>query len=154
MRKFLLVLAAALLSFAAQAQPYGVSITLDQARKVLAAAEAEARKNNLNMGVAIVDTGGHLVLFQRMDGAQFVSEYVARDKAWSAAAYKRPGKAFEERLAKGGAEWRILQLHGAVAADGGEPIVVDGKLIGAVGTSGSSAENDGMVARAGAAALK
>lgn len=138
----------------ANAQAYGPPISLEQARKVLATAEAEARKNNLNMGIAVVDAGGHLVLFQRMDGAQFVSENVARDKAWAAVAYKRQTKAFEERLAKGGVELRVLQLHGVVAADGGEPIVADGKLIGAIGVSGSSAENDGMVARAGAAALK
>lgn len=138
----------------ANAQAYGPPITLEQARKVLATAETESRKNNLNMGIAIVDAGGHLVLFQRMDGAQFVSENVAREKAWSAVAYKRQTKAFEDRLAKGGAELRILQLHGVVAADGGELIVVDGKVIGAIGVSGSSAENDGMVARAGAGALK
>lgn len=138
----------------ANAQAYGPPITLEQARKVLAAAEAESRRNNLNMGIAIVDAGGHLVLFQRMDGAQFVSESVAREKAWAAIAYKRPTKAFEERLSKGGVEWRILQLHGVVAADGGELIVVDGKVVGAIGTSGSSAENDGMVARAGVAGLK
>jgi uncharacterized protein GlcG (DUF336 family) len=138
----------------ANAQAYGLPITLEQARKVLAAGEAEARKNNLTMGIAIVDSGGHLVLFQRMDGAQFVSENVAREKAWAAAAYKRPGKAFMDRLAKGGEDLLILQLHGVVAADGGEPIIVDGKLIGAIGVSGSSAANDGLVARAGTAALK
>ncbi len=138
----------------ANAQAYGPPITLEQARKVLAAAEAESRKNSLNMGIAILDAGGHLVLFQRMDGAQFVSENVAREKAWSAVAYKRQTKAFEERLAKGGAELRILQLHGVVAAEGGELIVVDGKIVGAIGVSGSSAENDGIVARAGAASVK
>ena len=151
------IIAGALLAaaaFCANAQAYGPPITLEQARKALAAAEAESRKNNLSMGIAVVDAGGHLVLFQRMDGAQFVSENVARDKAWSAIAYKRPTKDFEDRLAKGGAEWRLLQLYGLVSAGGGEPIVVDGKLIGAVGVSGSSAENDAMVARAGTAALK
>jgi len=144
----------AAVAFCANAQVYGPPITREQARKVMAAAEAEARKNNFNMGVAIVDAGGHLVLFQRMDGTQFVSENVAREKAWSAAAYKRPGKAFMDRLAKGGEDLLILQLHGVVSADGGEPIIVDGKLIGAIGVSGSSAANDGVVARAGAAALK
>ena len=90
------ILAAALLAactFATnvQAQTYGAPITLEQARKVLAAAEAEARKINLNASIAIVDTGGHMVLMQRMDGAFFASARVARDKAWSAAAYRRPG---------------------------------------------------------------
>ena len=153
---FRLILGAllAVAAFGANAQAYGPPITLEQARKVLAAGEAEARKNNFTMGIAIVDSGGNLVLFQRMDGTQFVSEHVAREKAWSAAAYKRPGKAFMDRLAKGGEELLILRLHGVVPADGGEPIVVDGKIVGAIGVSGSSAANDGLVARAGAAALK
>ncbi len=112
MRKLLFAIAAGALSFAAQAQTYGAPITLDQARKVMASAEAEARKNKLNLSIAIVDTGGHMVLMQRMDGAFFASAKVARDKAWSAAAYRRPGKAFQDRLATGGAEVRILRLQG------------------------------------------
>ena len=112
----------------AQAQSYGAPITLEQARKVMAAAEAEARKNNLNLAIAIVDTGGHMVLMQRMDGAFFASAKVARDKAWSAAAYRRPGKAFQDRLATGGAEVRILRLQGASPIEGGDPIVADGKV--------------------------
>ena len=154
MRKFLLAIAAASLSFAAQAQTYGAPITLEQARKVMAAAEAEARKGNLNLSIAIVDTGGHMVLVQRMDGAFFASANVAGDKAWSAAAYRRPGKAFQDRLATGGAEIRILRLRGANPIEGGDPIVVDGKVVGAIGVSGGSGEQDGVVARAGVAALK
>ena len=153
------ILAAALLAactFATnvQAQAYGAPITLEQARKVLAAAEAEARKINLNASIAIVDTGGHMVLMQRMDGAFFASARVARDKAWSAAAYRRPGKAFQDRLATGGAEIRILRLQGASPIEGGDPIVVDGKVIGAIGVSGGSGEQDGTVSRAGVAAFK
>ncbi len=136
------------------AQSYGAPITLEQARKVMAAAEAEARKNSLNLAIAIVDTGGHMVLMQRMDGAFFASAKVARDKAWSAAAYRRPGKAFQDRLATGGAEVRILRLQGASPIEGGDPIVADGKVIGAIGVSGGSGEQDGLVARAGVAALK
>ena len=154
MKKFLLGVAAASLSFVAQGQPYGPPITFDQARKAMAAAEAEARKNNWNLTIAIVDSGGHLVLFQRMDGAQFASAKIAQDKAWSAAAFKRPGKAFQDRLAKGGEEWRILRLHGASPIDGGEPIVVDGKLIGGIGVSGGSTEQDGQVAKLAVGALK
>ena len=152
-----LVAAAALLAavtFNAQGQSYGPPITLEQARKAMAAAEAEARKNNWNMVIAIVDSGGHLVLLQRMDGTQFAGSKIAQDKAWSAAAYKRPGKAFQDRLAKGGDELRILRLYGASPIDGGDPIVVDGKLIGAIGVSGGSGEQDGQVSKAGAGALK
>lgn len=141
-------------SLAANAQAYGPPITLEQARKVMAAAEAEARKNNWNFSIAIVDTGGHMVLMQRMDGAFFASARVARDKAWSAAAFRRPGKAFQDRLATGGAEIRILRLQGASPIEGGDPIVVGGKVIGAIGVSGGAGEQDGQVARAGLAALK
>lgn len=157
MKKLLQVVLALMLAataLCARAQSYGPPITLDQARKVMAAAEAEARKNNWNFSIAIVDTGGHMVLMQRMDGAFFASAKVAGDKAWSAAAYRRPGKAFQDRLAKGGEELRILRLQGASPIDGGDPIVADGKVVGAIGISGGSGEQDGVVARAGIAALK
>ncbi|HSD44718.1 MAG TPA: heme-binding protein [Burkholderiales bacterium] len=156
MRNLRIAVGAGLLAFAAQAQAqtYGAPITLDQARKVMSAAEAEMKKNNWAMSIAIVDSGGYLVLFQRADGSQFVGAKVAEDKAWSAIAYKRPGKNLQDRLATGGAELRILQLRGAIAIDGGEPIVLDGKLIGAIGISGGSGEQDGQVAKAGVGALK
>lgn len=154
MKRALFAFVACALSFAAQAQTYSAPITLDQARKVMAGAEAEARKNNLNLSIAIVDAGGHMVLMQRMDGAFFASANVARDKAWSAAAFRRPGKAFQDRLATGGAEIRILRLQGASPIEGGDPIVVDGKVVGAIGVSGGSGEQDGVVARAGVASLK
>ncbi|MBI2750740.1 MAG: heme-binding protein [Burkholderiales bacterium] len=150
----LLAVMLAVAALCARAQPYGLPITLEQARKVMAAAEAEARKNNWSMSIAIVDSGGHMVLFQRMDGSQFAGARIARDKAWSAAGYKRPGKIFQDRLAKGGEELRILQLHGVSAIDGGDPIVIDGKLIGGIGVSGGSGEQDGQVSKAGAGALK
>jgi uncharacterized protein GlcG (DUF336 family) len=152
--QLLLALMLAATALCARAQSYGPPITLEQARKVMAAAEAEARKNNLNLAIAILDTGGHMVLMQRMDGAFFASAEVARDKAWSAAAYRRPGKAFQDRLATGGAELRILQLHGSSAIEGGDPILADGKVVGAIGISGGSGEQDGLVSRAGAGALK
>ena len=157
MKKLLHVLLALMLAataLCARAQGYGPPITLEQARKVMAAAEAEARKSNLNLSIAIVDTGGHMVLMQRMDGAFFASAQVARDKAWSAAAYRRPGKALQDRLATGGAEIRILRLQGASPIEGGDPIMADGKVVGAIGVSGGSGEQDGVVARAGVAALK
>ncbi|MGH8708848.1 MAG: GlcG/HbpS family heme-binding protein, partial [Burkholderiales bacterium] len=78
----------------------------------------------------------------------------ARDKAWSAAAYRRPGKALQDRLATGGAEVRILRLRGASPIEGGDPIVADGKVIGAIGVSGDSGEQDGQVAKAGVGALR
>jgi uncharacterized protein GlcG (DUF336 family) len=152
--RVLVALPFAVFALNALAQTYGAPISLDQARKAMAAAEAEAKKNNWTMAIAIVDSGGHLVLFQRMDGAQFVGDRVARDKAWSAVAYKRPGKAFQDRLAKGGEEIRILALQGASPIDGGEPIVVDGKLIGGIGVSGGAGDQDGQVAKAGVAAAK
>ena len=157
MKKLLHVVLALMLAATAlyaRAQSYGTPITLEQARKVMAAAEAEARKSNLNLSIAIVDTGGHMVLMQRMDGAFFASAQVARDKAWSAAAYRRPGKALQDRLATGGAEIRILRLQGASPIEGGDPILADGKVGGAIGVSGGSGEQDGVVARAGVAALK
>jgi len=157
MKKLLHVVLALMLAATAlfaRAQGYGPPITLEQARKVMAAAEAEARKSNLNLSIAIVDTGGHMVLMQRMDGAFFASAQVARDKAWSAAAYRRPGKALQDRLATGGAEIRILRLQGASPIEGGDPILADGKVVGAIGVSGGSGEQDGVVARAGVAALK
>jgi uncharacterized protein GlcG (DUF336 family) len=157
MKKFMHVVFALVLAptaLFAHAQGYGSPITLEQARKVMTAAEAEARKNKLNLSIAIVDTGGHMVLMQRMDGAFFASAKVAGDKAWSAAAYRRPGKAFQDRLATGGAEVRILRLQGASPIEGGDPILVDGKVVGAIGVSGGSGEQDGVVARAGLNALK
>ncbi len=156
MKKFLLVLAACQAVFlaSAHAQSYGPPITLDQAKKVMAAAQAEAKKNNWNFSIAILDNGGHMVLFERSDGAFFASAEVARDKAWSAAAFRRPGKAFQDRLATGGVEIRLLQLRGASPIDGGEPIIADGKVVGSIGVSGGAGEQDGQVARAGAASLK
>ena len=157
MKKLLQVVLALMLAATAlyaRAQSYGTPITLEQALKVMAAAEAEARKSNLNLSIAIVDTGGHMVLMQRMDGAFFASAQVARDKAWSAAAYRRPGKALQDRLATGGAEIRILRLQGASPIEGGDPLLADGKVVGAIGVSGGSGEQDGVVARAGVAALK
>jgi len=157
MKKLLHVVLALMLAataLCARAQGYGPPITLEQARKVMAAAEAEARKSNLNLSIAILDTGGHMVLMQRMDGAFFASAQVARDKAWSAAAYRRPGKALQDRLATGGAEIRILRLQGASPIEGGDPLLADGKVVGAIGVSGGSGEQDGVVARAGVAALK
>jgi glc operon protein GlcG len=133
---------------------YGAPITLEQAKKVVAAAEAEARKNNWNVVVAIVDTGGNLVILERMDNTQFGSNEVARQKAWSAVAYRRSTKVFEDGVAGGGAGIRLLRLEGATPLEGGLPILVDGKIVGAVGVSGVTGQQDGQIAKAGVDALK
>jgi uncharacterized protein GlcG (DUF336 family) len=133
---------------------YGLPITLEQAKKVMAGAEAEANKNKWNVVIVVLDSGGNLVTLHRMDGAQFGSIDVAREKAYSAVAFRRPTKAFEDALGQGGANLRILRVPGASPLEGGLPIVVDGKLIGAVGVSGVLAPQDAQIGRAGIEALK
>lgn len=148
-----LVLAAG--SAGAQAPPpYGAPITLEQAKKVIAGAEAESKKNNWSMVITVLDSGGNAVLMERMDGAQLGSIEVARDKAWSAVAFRRPTKVFEDLVGQGGPNLRLLKLNGASPIEGGIPIVVDGKIVGAVGVSGGTAPQDGQVAKAGIEALK
>ena len=141
---------------AAQGQPnmYGPTITADQAKTVAAAAVAEAKKNQWTMAVAIVDTAGDLVYFEKMDNTQVGSVDVAIAKARSSARFKRPTKAFQDALAAGGEGWRILSLDGAVAVEGGLPLIVGGKIIGAIGASGGASQQDGVTAAAGAATLK
>jgi len=128
---------------------YGTPITLDQARKVAAAAAAEAKKRDMIMVIAIVEPSGDLVYFEKMDGAQYASIKNAQAKATSAALYGRPTKIFRERIAKG--DLSPMALAGAVASDGGVPIIVNGKTIGAIGTSGGA---DDAISQAGADALK
>ena len=134
--------------------PYGAAISADVAKKVAAAAIAEARKNNWAMALAVVDTGGYLVYFERMPDTQLGSVEVAIAKAKSAALFRRPTKSFQDTVAGGKEGLRILGLTGAVPVEGGIPIIVDGKLIGAVGASGGSSDQDGRTAQAGAAAIK
>jgi len=133
--------------------PIGTSIALDVAKKAAAGASAEAKKNGWFMAIAVVDPAGTLVYFEKADTTQLGSAQVAIGKARSAALYKRPTKAFQDALEKGGANLRILTLEGAVPVDGGIPLLVDGKLVGALGVSGDLAEHDGQCATAGAAAL-
>jgi glc operon protein GlcG len=138
---------------AQEPMPYGPTITLEQAKKAMAGAEAEAQKNNWPVVIAIVDTGGNLVSLQRLDNAQFGSVEVARQKAWSAAAFRRPTKVFQEAVAGGGANLRILRLEGASPLEGGIPVVVDGQIIGAIGVSGVTSEQDAQIAQAGVDSL-
>ena len=138
----------------AQTMSYGTSINLETAKKVAAPALAEARKNQWTMVVAIVDTAGDLVYFERMDDTQVGSVEVALSKARSAARFKRPTKAFQDALAAGGEGLRILALEGAIPVDGGVPLMIGGKIIGAIGVSGGTSAQDGQVAAAGVAAVQ
>ena len=129
--------------------PYGTPITLEQAKKAADAAEAEAKKRNMNMAIAVVEPSGDLVYFRRMDGSQYASAKIAEDKAISAAIFRRSTKDFLDRVLKG--DVSPLSLRGAVASAGGIPIVVNGKIIGAIGVSGGA---DDPIAQAGADAVK
>ena len=141
---------------AAQGAPaaYGLPVTAEQAKSAAAAAIAEAKKNQWTMAIAIVDPAGDLVYFEKMDNTQVGSVDVAQAKARASARFKRPTKAFQDALAAGGEGWRILSLEGAVAVEGGLPLVAGGKIVGAIGASGGTAQQDGVTAAAGAGTLK
>ena len=138
----------------AQVPQYGANVSYEQARKAVAAAFAEVHKQNLPpMAVAVVDTAGQLVVFERMDNTQTASTLVAQDKAMSAAMFRRSTKVFQDAVAGGGVGLRILTLRGAIAVEGGLPLTIDGKIIGSIGVSGGSSEQDGVAAKAGVEAL-
>jgi uncharacterized protein GlcG (DUF336 family) len=146
---FLLTAAAV---FAQMPVPYGASINSEAAKKFAAGALAEARKNKWLMAVAIVDTAGDLVYFEKIENTQAASVTIAVDKARSAARFKRPTKALQDALAAGGDGLRILGLSGAVPVEGGVPILLDGKIVGAIGVSGGTSQQDTQCADAGIAA--
>jgi glc operon protein GlcG len=133
---------------------YGPAITLDGAKKAAAAALAEARANGWSMAVAVVDTGGWLVYFEKMDDTQIGSVVVAQTKARSAVLFKRPTKALQDTLAGGGDGIRVLALEGAVPVEGGLPLVSDGKIVGAIGVSGGTSAEDGQCAQRALDSLK
>jgi uncharacterized protein GlcG (DUF336 family) len=133
--------------------PYGPSINLENAKKVAAAAMAEVRKNNWTMAVAVVDTAGDLVYFEKMDDTQVASTVVCQDKARSAARFMRATKAFQDMLAAGGEGVRVLRIKGAVPVEGGLPIAMGGKVVGAIGMSGGTSAQDGQCAKAGVDAV-
>ncbi len=133
---------------------YGNPISLETAKKVAAPALAEAAKNNWTVAVAIVDPSGNLVYYEKMDNTQLASAHVAVEKARSAATFKRPTKAFQDALATGGENLRILALPGAVPLEGGFPLLVDGKIVGAIGVSGMTSAQDAQCSKAGADSLK
>jgi len=156
-KRFVIVLFALCIVSNAPAQmpnPYGMPISLEMAKKVAAPALAEAAKNNWNMAVAIVDPGGNLVYYEKMDNTQLGSAHASVEKARTAATFKRPTKAFQDAVAAGGEGLRVLGLPGAVPLEGGIPLVVEGKIVGAIGVSGGSSGQDGQCARAGAESVK
>ncbi len=142
---------AAAAAVAVQQLPYGGPLPLEAARKAAMAATAEGAKNGWTVAAAVVDTGGHLVYFERLDGTQSGSMNVAVEKARTAASFKRPSKAFEDAVAGGKSQY--LVLPGAVPIEGGLPLVLDGKVVGAIGVSGATSQQDGVCSLAGAAAI-
>lgn len=133
--------------------PYGTPIDMAAAKKAMAAAEAEATKNNWGVAIAIVDSGANLVMLQRLDNAQLSSVRIAEQKARTAAEFRRPTKVFEDAVAGGGIGLRALTF-GASVAEGGVPIISGGKVIGAIGVSGVQSQQDAQVAQSGADALR
>jgi len=133
------------------AYPYGRTITLAEAKTVAAAAEAEARKNGWNMVVTVVEPNGAVVFSEKMDNTQYGSIDVSRRKAETAAAFRRPTSVFQEAVKSGTLN---AIFTGAMAIDGGEPIVSDGKIIGAIGVSGAMSAQDDQCAKAGIAVIK
>jgi glc operon protein GlcG len=139
---------------AQMSNPYGAPISVDDAKRAAAPAIAEAKRNHWTIAVAVVDPSGTLVYYEKMDNTQTASANVAIDKARSAALFKRPTKALQEALATGGEGLRVLALQGAVPVEGGFPIVMDGKIVGAIGASGAASSQDAQCAKAGADSLK
>lgn len=128
-----------------------IILTLDDAKKIAAGAEAEARRNEWQVVIVIVDDGGHLLYLQRLDQTQFGSIDVAIEKARAAIAFRRPTKVWEENIAKG--QLRYLNLPGTLPIEGGLPIIVDDQFVGAIGVSGVRSFQDAQIAQAGIDAL-
>jgi len=132
--------------------PYGAPIGLDHAKRVAAAAAAEARKHNWKMNIAVVGPAGELIYFEKMDGAQNASIPIAQHKARAAATFRRETKVFQDAV-DGGHPY-LLSLDGIIASEGGFPLVQAGKLIGAIGCSGGTGGQDGVSCKAGAELVK
>jgi glc operon protein GlcG len=133
--------------------PYGVSIGLDRAKQVLGAAEAEAKKRNWKMNIAVVDTNGELVHFSRMEGAQIASVPISIGKARTAARFRRESRAFYNAYETGHPYVSTLD-PGLVASPGGFPLVENGKLVGAIGCSGGTGDQDALICKTGADLMK
>jgi len=134
--------------------PYGPPLGIENARKIMAAAEAEAAKNNWSVVIAIIDSGGHIVMLHRRDDVQLSSIDISQGKAKTALMFKRPTKVLDDAISSGGAGLRFLALKDIVPLEGGLPIVADGKIIGAIGVSGVLSAQDAQIARAGIDGLK
>ena len=132
---------------------YGAPITLEQAKKVMAGAEAEAKKNNWPVAIVILDSGGQMVMMQRLDNTQWGSVDIAKEKARTAVALRRPTKVLQDGIAQGGVNLRFLST-GFSVLEGGIPIVHEGKIIGSIGVSGVTSQQDAQTAQAGQDALK
>lgn len=141
-------------AFAQIPKPYGPPIGVENAKKIAAVALAEARKNNWNMAVAVVDPSGTLVYYEKMDNTQTGSADIAIEKAKTAALFKRPSKVFQDAVTGGGAGLRALAVPGVVPVEGGIPLILDDKIVGAIGVSGDSSDHDALCAQAGVDALK
>ena len=133
--------------------PYGLSIGLEQAKQLMAAAEAESKKRNWKMNIAIVDTNGDLVQFERMEGAQIASGTIAINKARTAARYRRESRAFYNAYETGHGFVNTLDPT-LVASPGGFPVVENGKLIGGIGCSGGTGDQDALICKIGADLVK
>jgi glc operon protein GlcG len=132
--------------------PYGAPISLDHAQAAIAAAVAESKKHNWKMNVAVVDSGGNLVAFQRMDGAQLASVPIAEHKARAAVTFRRETKIFENAIQQNNFHY-IMTLDAVIASRGGIPLVEGGKMIGAIGCSGGTGAQDEVVCKSGAATV-
>src|ERR1700683_5627398 len=132
--------------------PYGLPISLDRAQAVIHAAVAEAKNRNWKMNVAVADSGGNLVAFQRMDGAMLASIQIAEHKARAAATFRRPTKVFEDAINLMQLNY-LLAFDGIIASRGGIPLIDQGKIIGAIGCSGGTDSQDEVVRKAGAAVI-
>ena len=134
--------------------PYGPPIGIENARKIMAAAESEAAKNNWAVVITIIDSGGHVVMLHRRDDVQLSSIEIAQGKAKTALMFKRPSKVLDDAISGGGPGLRFLALKDILPLEGGVPILLDGKIVGAIGVSGVLSAQDSQIARAGVDGLK
>ena len=136
----------------AEAPPYGPSVTLEQAKRLAAAAMAEANRQGWRVAVAIVDTHGFLKYYEMLDDTQTASAVIAVEKARTAVMFRRPTKAFEDGIAKG--RVALLGLTGATPIEGGVPIMIGGRVIGGIGVSGANSDQDAQAAMVGLKAIQ
>src|SRR5271170_206057 len=133
--------------------PYGAPITLDQAKRVMAAAELEAAKNSWQVAITILDSGGNMVMFHKFDNAQLSASTTSEGKARTSIEFKLPSKALDDAIAAGGAGMRLLALKDITPLQGGILIQINGAIVGAIGVSGALSAQDEQVAKAGADVL-